>query len=80
MIKYIVTIIILAAGIANAAELEQEQLYSLANEASLLFHAGNELLAMSDAHAAAEKYQAAILRYKRIIEEGQIENGYLFIY
>ncbi len=77
MTKYIFTIIILAAGIADAAELEQEQLYSLANEASLLFRAGNEL-SVSDEQAAAEKYQAAILRYKRIIEEGQIENGYLY--
>lgn len=67
----------LLAAPAAQANLTPEDAYRLANEAQLAFRQGNELV-RSDPDAARDQYDQAILRYRKIAEEGGIANQYLY--
>jgi len=68
--------VLLAGGQADAA-LSQTELADLSYQASQLFRQANEKVQASPEEAAV-LYEQAILRYRRIIEEGQVVNGFLY--
>jgi len=58
-------------------KLTSAQLYDLAGQANTFFHQANAQV-QDDPAQAKELYEQAILRYRKIIDEGQIANGYLY--
>ncbi len=74
---WIIGMIVLLAAPAVQAKLTTEEAYRLANEAQLAFRQGNEQV-RSDPAAARDEYDQAILRYRKLIEEGGIANQYLY--
>jgi len=67
----------LFAGGAALGKLSQEAMYQLSGQAANLFHQANEQV-QSDPTRAKELYTQAILRWQKIIDEGEIANGYLY--
>ena len=62
-------------AVPAAAELPREQLYGLLNEANTAFQQAN---AANDSTRANELYDQAILLYRKIVEQGQIQNARLY--
>lgn len=71
--------LLLAAGTccSSSAELPAEELRTLLDEATEFFDQGNEL-APTDSTAAQKAYEQAIVRYERIVQEGEVVNGRLY--
>ena len=72
------------AEISNVAESSKTSVTISAEEISRLFHEANSMfakadkLALSDPKKARSLYQKSILRFDRIIKQGDIENGKLY--
>ncbi len=62
---------------AHPKTLSTEEISRLFNEANTYFSDGNKL-ALSDPRQARPLYEKSILRFKRIINDGRIENGKLY--
>lgn len=69
--------LMLGAWAPAAAALDRDEAEALLFEANRFFDEGNALTA-EDADAAQAAYEKAIMRYERIIEEGDVHNGRLY--
>ncbi|MHC4741613.1 MAG: tetratricopeptide repeat protein [Planctomycetota bacterium] len=70
-----VGIALLALGLRAKAELPEDQLYTLFNQANEAFRQANST---ADEDKAEKLYEKAILTYERIVSEGRIQNARLF--
>jgi len=62
---------------ATHATVSDQELESLKFEASHHFRLGNDLI-KSDQAAAGKQYEMALIRYERMIDEGNIANQYIY--
>lgn len=72
----LVALLTLVAASADGA-LSPTELHDLSYQASQLFRQANDKVQVSP-DEAAPLYKQAILRYRRIIDEGQVVNGFLY--
>ncbi len=71
----IMCMFLLTAGAFASTELPKEQLYTLYNQANDSFRQANSA---KDSDQAKRLYEKAILNFKKIIEQGHIENAKLY--
>lgn len=62
---------------AGAAALTRSETLDLFNEGKAFFHEANDL-AVKDPKVARELYRESVMRFERIVKEGEIENGKLY--
>ena len=79
MIKYAAIFLMLFFSTASiaAAELTDQELNAALDEAGELFHQANSL-SQADPDKAKELYQQSILRYRKVIEQGNVKNSDLY--